>query len=296
MKRRVIAVSAALALAFATTTSATDSSAHAMFNWMSMMIDVHVSLNLKAKGLSAPTDRVLAESELFEEYYTKVEDFVFRFPVDSSSTVRDRVLSGALSAQIVNDIISDAHSVSPTLSNDGENIRSDYYISLVKAASHLVTHSTPTPLPHIVAPPTTPAFTGLVIVADMPLPIHGKRESARLAPCIFPRVWDDTMRLILDRTFVPPSFFKDKALVHYADREAIFDNTPSNLSPDLEAIVGDHPLRIIAVAVQGKRPTDPIIAAQDANILLAPPNRAILQSGRIAIICSPEALHADYTE
>jgi hypothetical protein len=299
MRRRFFSVAAALGVAvFAVgAVQAQDSSLCATFDWMNMEIDVHVSLNLKEMGLSLPTGRRQAENELFDEYSTKVEALLERFPVDSSSTLRDCIERGDAAPAVVDDILAEAKSVAPALSDDAENIACDYRSSLFSMASRLAPAAVAAPFPRLIDPPTVPSYTGVIIIANEELPVHGRHESARLTPCLFPKLWDSHMNLVFDQSFTAPSFFTHSALVHYADNDAIFEQTPSGLSPEIEKIVGAHPLKIIAQGVFGKHPTDPIIAVSDARVLLASEaNRALLREGRAVIIIAPDLLRADYTK
>jgi hypothetical protein len=301
MRRRFFSVCAAFALALCAvgggTAGAEEGSLHATFDWVNMEIDVSVHLNLKKLGLSLPTGRKQAENELFEEYYAKIEHFISTFPVDSSSIVRDLIASGTLAPSAVNDIIADATSIPPIISEDARNISCDYHITLAQVSSRLVTHKNAEPFPRLIDPPAVPTYTGIIIIANDELPVHGTRMRARLIPCLFPKLWDTDMRLIFDKSFTSPDFFNKSTLVHYTDSESIFQKTPSGMSPEVERIVGNKPLRVIARGVFGSRPTDPVLDAADARVILSSEaNRELLRQGRVVIICAPELLHAEYTE
>jgi hypothetical protein len=98
------------------------------------------------------------------------------------------------------------------------------------------------------------------------------------------------MNLVYERNILDPKS-ANRTLVRYAAEADIFRDNPSGLSPELSALVGDNPLRIIARGVFGIRPTDPIIDREDALVILSSEeNRRLLREGKVAIILGDGAL------
>jgi hypothetical protein len=100
------------------------------------------------------------------------------------------------------------------------------------------------------------------------------------------------MNLLYERNILAPEAAQSHAaLVRYVPESSIFRPTPSGLSPELTALVGAHPLRIIARGVFGVRPTDPIIDRGDALIILSSEaNQGLLREGKVAIVLSEKTL------
>jgi hypothetical protein len=122
------------------------------------------------------------------------------------------------------------------------------------------------------------AFTGLVIHAQGPLPSVGTGTTAVLRPALFPRIWDENMDLVLERSHVRAAALTKGGMVGYLDRL------------DEEAILaraGPDPLRIAARAVYGRLPVDVVISLDAARQLLSvPQNVEALRQGRICIVYS----------
>jgi hypothetical protein len=84
---------------------------------------------------------------------------------------------------------------------------------------------------------------------------------------------------------------RNAAMVRYVSPDGVFRPTPSGLSPELAALVGNNPLRIIAREVYGIRPTDPVIDREDALLILSSEeNLLLLREGRVAIMVDPGVL------
>ena len=121
-------------------------------------------------------------------------------------------------------------------------------------------------------------YTGVVIYAKRRLPVHGEDETAILKPALFPVLYDENMRLLVDRNRMNPEYVRNWGGAAY-----------STSFSENEERVGTNPFRILAVGVFGITHSDPLIPVQDANILLhSASNRKLLQEGRILIIISDE--------
>jgi hypothetical protein len=299
MLRKFLLIIATVAFAIVSVTDAfatEDGSLHATLDWMNMRIDVSVELGLKNLGVTLPTGRSQAEVSLYTEYFSKIEDFVYSIPVDSSSVMGDFLERGQLTPEAVDELVLAASSVPPAISADMQKIKGSYIISLNDVASKLVTHSSGANFMHIINPPPAASYTGLIIIADGELPVHGRRNSAKLIPCLFPKIWDSEMNLIYDKKFANPEIFTNATLVNYASREGIFARNPSGLSPEITKLVGERPLRVIARGSFGIRPTDVIIDTEDALILLASEeNKRLLRDGKVVFVVSPELTKAEFS-
>jgi hypothetical protein len=99
------------------------------------------------------------------------------------------------------------------------------------------------------------------------------------------------MSLIYERSMMDPDRARSAAMIRYASPSGVFHPTPSGLSPELAALVGGNPLRIIARGVYGIRPTDPIIDREDALLILSSEeNIRLLREGRVAIVLDQSVL------
>jgi hypothetical protein len=118
------------------------------------------------------------------------------------------------------------------------------------------------------------------------------RSTAMPIPCLFPKIWDSDMNLIYERGMLEP---RSSFMVRYAPPQSIFQNNPSGLSPELQELVGERPLRIFARGVFGTKPTDLIIDRNDALLIISSEeNRRLLSQGRVAIILDESVLRQEF--
>jgi hypothetical protein len=253
-----------------------------------MEISARVSLDLKAAGLRLPADRTEGEELINAEYLALIRPLILSIPVDSSGTVGDRLAGGEFSLRKAESYALSARTVPPAMSADMTRMQAAYTISLGGLSAEFIQNRRPQGPRRPLAAAPAATYTGIVIIAGGELPLHGTGRSAAVLPCLFPRIWDSGMNLIYDRSMLDS---QDKVMVHYAAEDSIFRRNPSGLSPELEALVGDKPLKILAREVYGIRPADPVIDAEDARaVISSEENRALLREGRVVIILDRERL------
>jgi hypothetical protein len=257
--------------------------------WDKRELNAQVTLDLASAGIRLPAGRGQAEEILAAEYPGLLRPFVLSIPADSSGTIGDLVDRGVFSLRKTGDIIAASRKVPPALSADLRFLSAGYTVAIDAVSAAFVEHHRPAEPPRTLNPVPSASYTGIIIIAGEALPVHGRRTSAVLLPCLFPKIWDTDMNLIYERNHTDPRISLQNAIVRYEREENIFRPTPSGLSEELESLVGPRPLRIIARGVFGIRPTDPIIDREDAlTIISSENNRRLLREGRVALIV-PEA-------
>ncbi|MDR2924196.1 MAG: polymerase [Treponema sp.] len=259
--------------------------------WDKMEINAVVALDLASAGLKLPTGRTQGEAIIASEYLRLIRPEILNLQVDSSSTVADLVERGEWSLFEIENYALQARAVPPALSPDFNNLLASYTLGIVGVRSALARHSRTAEIPRTLDPVPAPSYTGIVIIASDNQPVHGTRSSALLQPCLFPKIWDSDMKLIFERNMLKP---EAGAMAYYFPLKSIFAGGPSGLSPDISAIVGDHPLRIFARGAFGMKPTDPIISPDDALLIMSTEaNRNLLSEGRLVIILDDSMLKND---
>jgi len=262
--------------------------------WDTMRISAAVSLDLASAGIKIPAGRTQGEALLSTGYLRLIRPGILELQVDSSSTVGDLVQRGEFSLMEAENLALRAKSVPPALSQDMRNISASYTLPISSVSSALLNQSPPSPIMRVLNPVSTAQYTGIVIIADEALPIHGMRSSAMPVPCLFPKIWDSEMNLVYERNMLEK---RDITMVHYSVKENIFRNSPSGLSPELQAVAGDRPLRIFARGVYGIKPTDLIIDRSDALLIISSPeNRRLLSEGKVVIILDASVLKYEFNE
>jgi hypothetical protein len=251
-----------------------------------MEITFEVSLDLAKSGYKLPAGRTASETELDLLYPVLARPALEALPINSAATIGTYLEDGFLAPYFTTDIAALADSIPPFLSADFRAIRSIYRLSLSTIAAHIP----PAQSPALALPPLNPVnagtYSGIIVIADGELPIHGKRSSALPLPSLAPKLWDSGMNLLFDR-----SKTQNDTPFTYMSAENILASRPGGLSPEAEAVIGSNPLRIIAAEVFGEYPTDPVIAAEDAaKILSNEDNRRLLRDGKLIIILNKTVL------
>jgi hypothetical protein len=260
--------------------------------WDRMELSARLSLDLRAAGLRLPTGRSEGEERIDAEYLALMRPLILSIPVDSSGTLGDYLTKGEFSLRLAENYARSARTVPPAMSADLTRMEASYTISLGGLSGEFIKNQRPREPRRLPASPPAAAYTGIIIIANGELPLHGTGRSAPVLPCLFPRIWDHDMNLVYDRN-MPGS--RENVMVHYAAEDSIFQRNPSGLSPELSALVGDKPLRILARGVFGIRPTDPVIDAEDARIIISSEeNRALLREGRVVIVLDQDRLKTEF--
>jgi hypothetical protein len=263
-------------------------------DWEKMRIDVEMNIDLVSAEIRLPSGRTLAEETLFSHYFDRARPFILSIRLDSSSVIGDLVASGEIDPSMIDALARQSAFKTPAYSIDFSSISSSFTIDLKSVGAHLVRHKRSAGMPRLLNPAPAADYTGIVIIAEEELPVHGKKIRAGLTPCLFPKIWDTEMNLIYDKSMTEPEWDADFSMVHYTGADSIFQNNPSGISGELQRIVGDKPLRVIARGVFGINPTDPIIDRADAvTILSSETNRRLLAKGRVAFIVPSNALNRE---
>jgi hypothetical protein len=259
--------------------------------WDTMEIKAAVILDLASANIKLPTGRTQAESLISAEYLRLIRPGILNLPVDSSSTIAGLIDRGEFSLLQAENLALGAAMVPHSLSPDLRSLAAAYTVSLAGLSAELIRHSRPAEIPRTLSPAPAPAYTGIIIIADGELPVHGKKGAALTLPCLFPKIWDTEMNLIYERNMLEPENARRAAMIRYAPAESIFRPGPSGLSAEIAALAGPRPLRILARGVFGERPTDPVIDRADALLIISSEeNRQLLREGRVVIVLDPLVL------
>jgi hypothetical protein len=256
--------------------------------WNKTDIQALVSLNLASANVTMPSGRTRAEAVINSGYLSLIRPVILGIRVDSSSTLADLVQGGELSLNEIDDIALNARATPPFLSPDLLNIQTAYRISREDISAALIRHSSPAAIRRTLIPAPASDYTGIIIIASSPLPVHGMKGSAPVVPCLFPKIWDTDMNLVFERNMLERGH---STMAHYAPSSSIFYDSPSGLSPEITPLIGLRPLRIFARGLFGDTPTGLIIDAEDVmRIITSEENRRLLREGRVLIIVDDAAL------
>jgi hypothetical protein len=260
-----------------------------IIEWDRMELSAVVSVNLKEAGLKLPVGRSRAEALLDDRYPALIRPVIMGLQADASSTLGDLVNRGELSLEDADSLAFQALRIPPALSGDLSSISARYSLSLYTVGAAFKKHSRLQDPPSPLVPAKVRDYTGIIIIADESLPLHGRNAVALLRPCLFPVIRDSGMGLVYERNMTN----SEAGMVCYVSRESILARSPSGLDEKLLSRVGANPLRIMARGLFGETPTDPIIDSEDARIILSSEaNRRLLREGRVALVLDRNVLKA----
>jgi hypothetical protein len=259
-----------------------------VLEWDKMEINAVISLDLASANVKLPAGRSLGEAVINSEYLRFLRPGILGLQADSSATLGDLVERGELGISEIEEIALNARRTPSYLSPDLLRLCASYSINMANLSGTLVRHSSPMEIRRTLGASSTPAYTGIIIIASSALPVHGMKSEALATPCLFPKIWDTSMNLIFERNMLERG---RKNAAQYAPARSIFYESPSGLSPEITALVGSRPLRIIARGLFGATPTDLVIDAEDALLIISSEeNRRLLAEGKIVIILDDSIL------
>lgn len=267
-----------------------------VLRWDTLELNSTVKLDMGSAGLQLPTGRAHGEELLDIEFPRIVSPYLFSIPVDSTITIETAIQQGQLSILDMDLLVGSANKSPAVLDLAQNSLNQNVTVLLTGLSALLVRHTVPASLPRPLIPQTSKNYTGIVIFAQETLPIYGRQGSARLTPCLFPKIWDSEGSLVYEKNMVYPDIAKSRGIVRYSTANQVLQQTPSGIAPALQDLIGERPLRILADKVFGKLPTDPVISKEDALVLLSSDNnRRLLNEGRVVIIIAPELLVQNFT-
>ncbi|GHT50000.1 hypothetical protein FACS1894102_5210 [Spirochaetia bacterium] len=276
---------------FAQASNSNETTLSGNLNWEKMEINVSMQLKIADKNVGNPSYRIKAEDNLWLEYIENIRPFILSIQVDSSSMIGDLINSGLLPASSVDEFTMAARKVPPYYNKDFTAIASSYSIDMNYISEHLFTKQKLIEMMKPLSVDAGISYTGIIIMADEPMPVHGKLSKDSIVPSIFPKIWDSEMNLVFERNMSYQDKTKGSLFVHWSSADKVFVKSPSGIDPELAKIVGTKPLRVIATELFGINSTDLVINKDDAvKMLTSDANRKLLQEGRIAIIIDPESL------
>ena len=266
-------------------------------DWIVRELGTKASFDLVQAGIRLPTGRTTGEEILRQAYTRLIRANLLPIRVDSNSTIQDLVNRGEISMEELELISREAEKTPPSLSTDLSQMTGRYKVFMEKISARLVSHRRAIEPAKPLIPLRVADYTGIIIIANEELPIHGRRAETLVIPCLFPKIWDTNMDLIYERNMFDPGIKEDSLMVRYTTMENIFRSTPSGLEGELAALVGPNPLRLFAREVFGISPTDPVIDREDALIILSTENnRRLLRDGKVVFVLNEKTLNASRYE
>ena len=251
-------------------------------DWTTQKFSSTITLDVEKAGINMPSGRATAVERINMQTPLLVKDALLSVKVNSFTELEDLVLHEDITLEQLSQIIDNGDSTPSYFSRESKNLQVAHSISLhdisAMILSHQHTYRPKQPMDRI----ASRAYTGIVIDARGMLPVHGEFITESAEPCLFPRIWDDTMSLLYEHNMIQPEVIKQSGVVSYG---YISDLT------SYANRVGEDPLVIKARQIYGTNRTDPVISRSDAlRILSVPENIDLLNQGKVVILLDKERL------
>ncbi len=277
-KRALLALLCAMMAALPALSQQGPFSVQAVVDWKGGTEGVSVSRALDPTIPALPRAEADAEASIDTAFIGLFLDAVFPIVVESSHTVGNLLGSDPLYFSWIEELGRRTMKNGLSLSPDFTRVVATYAFPLFSDHG-IATFLYPRqdmPIRRRLGYVSTRAFSGIVIYAMDKLPAVGLNQEQYLAPALFPRIFDEEMNLVLDRSMCRPAALSKWGMVGYAD--SLDEN-------EYLARIGQHPLRIAARGVFGAHPTDIVISTDAARqILSLPDNIELLKEGKIIVI------------
>ncbi|HOT58298.1 MAG TPA: hypothetical protein PK074_01635 [Spirochaetales bacterium] len=245
-------------------------------DWNTQKIIVQARLNMQRAGFKIPAGRTDAELYMKTQLPLLCRDTVLSVAFDSYRTILDTLNDQTIRAADIEAYMSSWTQVASSLSTDLTYLNMEITYDLIKLASLYIKHTKALDLPVTLDYEPTRNYSGILIYAKGYYPVQGEFETGKLEPSLFPRIYDESMQLILERNYVNPEILRNSGICGWAQ---------DINSPDIVLRTGQDPLRILAYKVFGTKRSDIIITKQDAlKILLNENNRKLIENGKVVIV------------
>lgn len=247
-------------------------------DWEKGILEIKAQTDLAGEDSFIPAARQKSERLTAEELPVHFRAAIAGMIVDSTSKAGELTEENPRLIPAINDLTyrntgTFSH-ISPDLKHYSITYTYTFYPDIVDV---FIFHNRPYNPPRVLSYEPTADFSGIVIYMKGEFPVHGEQKTEKLTPCLFPKIFDENMKLIYEKGMVDPEMLRTWGMVVYTDD---LEERPH------EERIGLSPLRILGRRIFGEYYTDIIIEAEAAEkILYNPHNRRLLAEGRVMVIC-----------
>lgn len=247
------------------------------FDWQRGTVEISAVSPINRRGANAAAAAHRAEQEIESQLPAAIVDALSDLRIDSRTTVSGRLQEDPT---LYDGLMELAQEVTREITRPDRTLtrlEAGYLLDLYPGLPRLLfENSRPLPFRTILGWVPSGSYTGVVIYAAEPLPLHGTERTTAVEPALFPAIYDEEMADVLTRDQLEGEFVEQWGVAAYTD------------SLDLSRFagrIGENPKRILARRLFGIAPTDLVISSRDARELLANENnRRLLREGRIVIV------------
>lgn len=251
-------------------------------DWVSRKFISEITMDTKKAQISLPSGKKNATANIALKLPQLVQEPLIYLYADSSKRIADYVTNNIITQTQVHTFIKGGYKTPEVFSKNGVYLNTTNTLNIDKLGSllikHTVAYSPEEPIENV----PSRAYTGIIIDARGKLTVHGEYIKDNTYPCFFPKIWDENMNTIYERSMAEPNEVRQNGLVSFD-----YTDDPSRY----EWRIGNDPLYIKATEVFGRNRTDPIIKRSDAlKILTIPQNVELLKQGKVVILLDKDQL------
>lgn len=257
-------------------------------DWAARELRVTVERPVSAVGERGPAAVSETQRSIRRDAPGIIVDALAEVPLDSFHTVESlaseqEALITSLDRAAQSARAVDA-SASPDLGSASVTFVVDLYADL---ASRLADHDRASRIDSLLGWVPTTEYTGILVYAADDLPVFGTDTIASVTPTLLPGMYylrtpQELLFRLVESEHIEPDVLATRGPVAYTD--------------DVEATglaerIGSNPLRILAIGVFGRHPSDVVISERDAaKILGSSHNTSLLAQGRVVVVVASEQL------
>lgn len=251
-------------------------------NWITRKFVSKISLDTEKAKIQMPSGKKLASGYIKTRMPQLIQPPLLSLFVDSARSLGDYVFSEQVTTDQIYNFILSGYKTPDVFTNYTKKLNTTNTLNVNDIGKTLVKHKYEyTPEEPIDSVPSR-AYTGIIIDARGKYSVHGEYVKDNVYGCFFPKIWDENMNIIYEKSMVNADVVKNKGLV-------AFDF--SDDATRYEDRVGADPLYIKTMEVFGRNRTDPIIRRNDAlKILSVPENIELLKQGKVVILLDKDRL------
>ncbi|MCQ2591599.1 MAG: OmpA family protein [Treponema sp.] len=254
-------------------------------NWVTRQFISQLSLDTQKEGLQMPSGKKKASASISIKMPQLIQPPLLSLYTDSANRLANYVINEDLTLDQVYNFIMNGYKTPDVFSKDIKSLNTSNTLKVDDIGKFLVNHREPYTQEEPIDTTPSRAYSGIIIDARGSYPVHGEYVKSQFSACFFPKIWDENMNVIFEKSMEAPEVIKNQGFVayHYSDN-----------TEEYEDRIGSDPLYIKAIQVFGRNRTDPVIKRSDAlKILTIPENTQLLKDGKVVILLDKENLIFD---
>ncbi len=254
-------------------------------NWIQKTFDSDISLDVDKAGIPMPSGKVSATDRINSRIPNLVKNPLLTLYLDSSHQLGDMILENDITFEDLCEIINTSKKTLGHFSDDSSLFNMKHSIKIDEIGSLFVRHNAAYAGKKSIERISSRPYTGIIIDARGQFPVHGEFIESKVHPCFFPRILNENIDVVYERSMMESRKEKNEGLCHYdfSDDEGKYRDR-----------AGSDPLHIIAKKTYGHNRTDIIISNEDAlKIVSIPENQKLLKEGKVVILLDKDELVYD---